>query len=93
MGWLLADKVSPIELPQTVAAFHSLVGAAAVAAAIGEFALHNPTDLGSLVALSAAVFIGGVTTTGSLVAFGKLNGSLSSSPLNLPAKVRGGGVC
>jgi NAD(P) transhydrogenase len=86
VGWLLADKVSPIELPQTVAAFHSLVGAAAVAAAIGEFALHNPTDLGSLVALSAAVFIGGVTTTGSLVAFGKLNGSLSSSPLNLPAK-------
>jgi NAD(P) transhydrogenase len=93
VGWGVAGRVSPIELPQTVAAFHSLVGVAAVAAAVGEYLASSSAgggggllDAGALTALSAAVFIGGVTTTGSLVAFGKLSEMLPSKAVALPAK-------
>lgn len=87
IGAVLASGVGPTELPQTVAAFHSLVGLAAMAGAAGEFLL-NPSDieLGTLTAVYLATFIGGVTATGSMVAFGKLNGMLSSKALNLPGR-------
>jgi len=89
VGLGIAGKVGPTELPQTVAAFHSLVGAAAVATAFGEF-LHlaplgalSPVSIGAIV---AAIYLGGITTTGSLVAFGKLNGVIGSSPISLPKR-------
>jgi len=81
--------VGPQELPQTVAAFHSLVGAAAVATAVGEYlhlaplGLLSPVSIGAIV---AATYLGGITTTGSLVAFAKLNGLIGSSPIALPKR-------
>jgi len=86
VGVVIGQKVSPIALPQTVAAFHSLVGGAALVTSIASHMLHPN---GSTMHLSAAIlgdYIGGVTLTGSLVAFGKLNGNLDSKPLNLPGK-------
>jgi H+-translocating NAD(P) transhydrogenase len=85
-GQQIAQRVDPTSLPQTVAAFHSLVGLAASAAAVGDF-LNVPdttkldgVHLGSIYLASV---IGSVTFTGSLVAFGKLDGRLPSTPLKL----------
>merc|ERR1719410_3117844 len=85
LAWGL--RVSPIALPQTVAAFHSLVGLAAMCTSIGSY-WANPAIGASMENVSAILgdFIGGVTLTGSIIAFGKLNGNLSSKPLNLPCK-------
>lgn len=86
-GVIMGMQVSPIALPQTVAAFHSLVGLAAMATSIGSF-WSNPVAGSSMEKISAILgdFIGGVTLTGSLIAFGKLNGNLGSKALDLPGK-------
>jgi len=86
-GAAVASRVGPTELPQTVAAFHSLVGIAAMAGAAGEY-LGNAgnLDAGTLTAIYLAVFIGGITFTGSIIAFSKLSGMMSSSPLQLPGR-------
>ena len=87
IGAALASGVGPTELPQTVAAFHSLVGIAAMAGAAGEY-LGNAGDLGAgtLSAIYLAIFIGGITATGSMVAFGKLAGLLKPAALSLPGR-------
>jgi NAD(P) transhydrogenase len=87
IGAILASGVGPTELPQTVAAFHSLVGIAAMAGAAGEY-LGNSGDLGvgTLIAIYLATFIGGITATGSMIAFGKLAGMLDSKALTLPGR-------
>lgn len=86
-GVVMGLKVSPIALPQTVAAFHSLVGLAATCTSIGSFVNH-PVPGATMENTSCILgdFIGGVTLTGSLIAFGKLNGNLSSKELSLPGK-------
>lgn len=88
-GKYIGDRVEPTSLPQTVAAFHSLVGLAASAAAIGDY-LNCPdvTQLDGvhLASIYLATVIGSITFTGSLVAFGKLDGRLSSAPLKLAAR-------
>eukprot|EP00931_Biecheleriopsis_adriatica_P074012 TRINITY_DN481_c0_g3_i1.p1 TRINITY_DN481_c0_g3~~TRINITY_DN481_c0_g3_i1.p1 ORF type:complete len:850 (-),score=244.40 TRINITY_DN481_c0_g3_i1:271-2466(-) len=86
-GLVLGLQVSPIALPQTVAGFHSLVGLAAMCTSIGSF-WNNPVGGASMENVSAVLgdFIGGVTLTGSLIAFGKLNGNLGSKALDLPGK-------
>ena len=86
-GAAVASRVGPTELPQTVAAFHSLVGVAAMAGAAGEY-LGNAgnLDAGTLAAIYLAVFIGGITFTGSIIAFSKLSGMMSSAPLQLPGR-------
>jgi len=77
IGAVLASGVGPTELPQTVAAFHSLVGMAAMAGAAGEYFGHaGSLDTGTLASIYLATFIGGVTATGSMIAFGKLAGML-----------------
>ncbi|KAG5187293.1 nicotinamide nucleotide transhydrogenase [Tribonema minus] len=91
LGYALAKKVGPTELPQTVAAFHSLVGMAAMGGAVGDYlhCLHDPSivlDGVRLVSIYLATFIGGATATGSLVAFGKLQGLLKSAPLAIKAR-------
>jgi NAD(P) transhydrogenase len=87
VGATVASGVGPTELPQTVAAFHSLVGLAAMAGAAGEFWLDpGALDGGTLIAIYLATFIGGITATGSMVAFGKLAGMLSSKALHLPGR-------
>ena len=85
-GNMIAKKVDPTSLPQTVAAFHSLVGLAASAAAVGDYLnVENSTQLDGvhLGSIYLASVIGSVTFTGSLVAFGKLDGRLDSAPLKL----------
>jgi H+-translocating NAD(P) transhydrogenase len=90
-GKYIGDRVQPTSLPQTVAAFHSLVGLAASAAAVGDYCnAPDPTQLDGvhLAAIYLATVIGSVTFTGSLVAFGKLDGRLPSAPLKLAARDR-----
>jgi len=87
LGVAIGTKVEPMALPQTVAGFHSLVGAAAMFTSIASYSTHG--EVGATmhnVTASLGDFIGGVTLTGSLVAYGKLDGRMSSKPLNLPGK-------
>lgn len=87
VGAVLASGVGPAELPQTVAAFHSLVGLAAMAGAIGEYLANSGTlDSGTLAAVYMATFIGGVTATGSMIAYGKLAGMMKPTALSLPGR-------
>lgn len=86
IGAVLATGVGPTELPQTVAAFHSLVGLAAMAGAAGEFFGNPGLGPGTLSAIYLATLIGGLTFAGSVVAFSKLAGIMDSSPLKLPVR-------
>jgi NAD(P) transhydrogenase len=85
-GNMIAKQVDPTSLPQTVAAFHSLVGLAASTAAVGDYLnVENVSQLDGvhLGSICLATVIGSVTFTGSLVAFGKLDGRMASTPLKL----------
>lgn len=87
VGAVVASGVGPTELPQTVAAFHSLVGIAAMTGAAGEFLGNSGSlEIGTLSAIYLATLIGGITATGSMVAYGKLSGMLDSAPLSLPGR-------
>ncbi|KZT44216.1 PNTB-domain-containing protein [Sistotremastrum suecicum HHB10207 ss-3] len=85
-GWI-GRRTTPTELPQMVAALHSVVGLAAVFTSIGSV-LADPSHLSMLHLVTAylGVLIGGITFTGSIVAFLKLAGRMGSRPLNLPGK-------
>ena len=89
-GYLVSQRIGPTELPQTVAAFHSLVGLAAAGTAVGDFLVHchdaSTMDAVRLISIGLATFIGGVTATGSLTAFAKLQGVLDSTALKLPSR-------
>ncbi|KAF2760936.1 PNTB-domain-containing protein [Pseudovirgaria hyperparasitica] len=87
IGAVFGSRVSPISLPQTVALLHSVVGLAAVLTSIGSV-LGGIDHVSTLHLVSAylGVVIGGVTFTGSLVAFMKLAGRMSSKPTILPGK-------
>ena len=89
IGAFIALKIEMTALPQLVAAFHSLVGLAAVFVAgaafydpasfnIGEFG-NIPSS--SLIEMSIGTFIGAVTFSGSILAFGKLQGTISGKPI------------
>jgi len=88
-GLGIASRVGPTELPQTVAGFHSLVGLAAALTGVGEF-LHRAAGGTVGGAAGAAIYLatalGAITTTGSIVAFGKLQGLIASKPTALPFK-------
>lgn len=76
----IAQSIAITSLPQLVAAFHSLVGLAAVMTCVAEYMVEYPhlteNDMGQMIKFVAylGTYIGGVTFTGSLVAYGKLNG-------------------
>jgi H+-translocating NAD(P) transhydrogenase subunit beta len=92
VGTFVAKRIQMTALPQLVAAFHSLVGLAAVFVAAA--ALAAPHDFGilgadgikagSLIEMSLGTAIGAITFTGSLVAFAKLQGLVSGKPLVYP---------
>jgi NAD(P) transhydrogenase len=81
-GFSIARGLAPTQLPETVALFHSLVGAAAVTTSIGSYMM----DPHHAATAWIGTFIGAVTVTGSLVAYGKLAGKLDSGALALPGK-------
>lgn len=87
VGALIGRRITPTELPQTVAALHSVVGLAAVLTSIGSILAHV-ADISMLHMVTGylGVVIGGITFTGSVVAFLKLAGRVSSRPLQLPGK-------
>jgi NAD(P) transhydrogenase subunit beta len=92
IGTLVALKIQMTALPQLVAFFHSLVGLAAVF--VASAALFNPAAYGigavgaisaaSLVEMSLGTAIGAITFSGSLIAFAKLQGIMSGTPLTFP---------
>ena len=90
IGIYKARKVEMTQMPELIALLHSFVGLAAVL--VGYNSLFEPGDVAAdmhtihLVEVFLGVFIGAVTFTGSIVAFGKLNGKISSKPLALPHK-------
>jgi NAD(P) transhydrogenase len=86
-GALIGRRISPTDLPQTVAALHSVVGLAAVMTSIGSVMAHV-SDISTLHMVTGylGVLIGGITFTGSIVAFMKLAGKMSSRPLKLPGR-------
>ncbi len=93
-GAVIARRVPMTSMPELVAAFHSLVGMAAVLVAAG--ALYAPTAFGigtvgaihgqSLIEMSLGTAIGAVTFTGSVIAFLKLSGRMSGKPIILPIR-------
>jgi len=87
VGTVIGRRVTATELPQTVALLHSIVGLAAVLTSIGSV-LQDTAHLSTLHMVTAylGVVIGGVTFTGSIVAFLKLAAKMSSKPLVLPGK-------
>ena len=88
IGMYYARRVEMTEMPELVAILHSFVGMAAVLVGFNTYFDHG--DLSGvmlnihLVEIFLGVFIGAVTFTGSVVAFGKLRGTISSKPLMLP---------
>src|SRR5881392_2890272 len=94
VGAVIARRVPMTSMPELVAAFHSLVGMAAVLVAAGAFYAPEAFDIGtpgnihtqSLVEMSLGVAIGALTFTGSVIAFAKLSGRMSGAPILLPAR-------
>ncbi|PHM60213.1 NAD transhydrogenase subunit beta [Xenorhabdus ishibashii] len=89
IGIRLAKKVEMTEMPELVAILHSFVGLAAVLVGFNSFITHDNFASSimeniHLTEVFLGVFIGAVTFTGSVVAFGKLRGKISSKPLMLP---------
>jgi NAD(P) transhydrogenase subunit beta len=94
VGAFVARRIAMTQMPQLVAAFHSLVGLAAVLVAAA--AMYSPQAYGigseglirtqSLIEMSVGVAIGAITFAGSLIAFAKLNGNMGGAPILLPAR-------
>ena len=90
IGIHLARKVEMTEMPELVAILHSFVGLAAVLVGFNSYLDHGGAPMMPvmenihLTEVFLGIFIGAVTFTGSIVAFGKLRGKISSKPLMLP---------
>ena len=92
IGTFVALKIKMTALPQLVAAFHSLVGLAAVFVAAAAFynpEAYNTGNFGdiytaSVIEMSLGLVIGAITFSGSVVAFAKLQGLMSGNPITLP---------
>ncbi|MGA9869247.1 MAG: NAD(P)(+) transhydrogenase (Re/Si-specific) subunit beta [Acetobacteraceae bacterium] len=92
IGVMVTRRIQMTALPQLVAAFHSLVGLAAVFVAAA--ALYSPTSFGigvpgdirteSLIEMSIGLTIGAITFTGAVIAFAKLQGIMSGAPIAFP---------
>src|SRR5213593_90262 len=87
IGAVIARRVQMTQMPELVAAFHSLVGMAAVLIAVAavnnpaSFGLPVPIPTGNKLELFLGTFIGAITFSGSVIAFGKLSGRISGAPV------------
>src|SRR5262249_10223977 len=94
IGATIARRIPMTSMPELVAAFHSLVGLAAVFVAAGALyapgavGIRHPGNIaaGRLLEVSLGLAIGAVTFTGSVIAFAKLSGRMSGKPIILPAR-------
>jgi NAD(P) transhydrogenase subunit beta len=94
VGAVTARRIAMTSMPQLVAAFHSLVGLAAVMVAAAamyapeSFGIGTVSDIHSqaLIEMSLGVAIGAITFTGSVIAFLKLDGRMSGKPIMLPGR-------
>ena len=95
IGFIIARRIAMTDMPQLVAAFHSLVGLAAVMVAGSAFL--NPTAFGitdaagtmfmaSKIEMALGIAIGAITFSGSIIAFAKLQGTMSGAPIMLPGR-------
>ena len=94
IGWVTARRIKMTDMPQLVAAFHSLVGMAAVL--VGWAAYLNPQAFGimdggviaphSRIEMGLGIAIGAITFSGSVIAFLKLAGKMSGAPIMLPGR-------
>ncbi|MFM7027886.1 MAG: NAD(P)(+) transhydrogenase (Re/Si-specific) subunit beta [Chakrabartia sp.] len=95
IGWITARRIAMTDMPQLVAAFHSLVGMAAVLVAAAAFL--QPENFGiagpdglihhvSRIEMGLGIAIGAITFSGSVIAFLKLNGNMSGAPIMLPGR-------
>ena len=92
IGTLIAKKIDMTALPQLVAGFHSLVGLAAVCVAMAAFYAPEAYGIGtrgdiagsSLIEMALGTAIGAISFTGSIIAFGKLQGIVSGKPVSFP---------
>lgn len=87
-GYAVANVISPTSLPQAVAGFHSLVGIAATATAVGDFMVHDLAAMDGFHCTSVylGAWMGAITTTGSVIACAKLAEVMSSKPLQLAVR-------
>ena len=94
IGAVIARRVPMTSMPELVAAFHSLVGLAAVLVAAGAYYAPEAFGIGtrgninkaSLVEMSLGVAIGAITFTGSIIAFLKLSARMSGAPIMFPGR-------
>ena len=86
IGTWKARRVEMTGMPELIALLHSFVGAAAVLVGFNVHISATHTDVLHAVEVVLGIFIGAVTLTGSLVAWGKLNGRIASKPLTLPGR-------
>jgi len=95
IGYVIAQRIAMTAMPQLVAAFHSLVGLAAVAVAAAAYlnpqafgiaAVAGPIFAHSKIEMGLGIAIGAITFSGSVIAFLKLNGNMSGAPIILPAR-------
>lgn len=92
IGAFIAKKIEMTALPQLVAAFHSLVGLAAILVAVAAFFNPEAYNIGvkgdihtaSLIEMALGVAIGAITFTGSIIAWGKLQGVITGKPVTFP---------
>lgn len=94
IGAVIARRIAMTAMPQLVAAFHSLIGLAAVLVAAAAIYSPHSFDIGevgqihaqALIEMSLGVAIGAITFTGSIIAFLKLDGRMSGKPIMLPGR-------
>lgn len=94
IGYVIAQRIAMTAMPQLVAAFHSLVGMAAVLVAAAAYSNPEAFGIGTAdninivarIEMSLGIAIGAITFSGSVIAFAKLNGNMSGTPIMLPGR-------